>query len=78
MGTAVVSGCYAPPVLDASEDIFDLVSLAVEVFVIGKLDLTVAHRRDARIDTALDEGVAETVAVIASVADQHLGPWQAG
>ena len=37
-----------------------------------------AHRRDARVDPALGKSVAKAVAVIAFVADQHLGLWQVG
>jgi hypothetical protein len=54
VGASVVSGCDAAPVLDPAEDVLDLVALAIEVFVVGVLDLAVLAGRDAWGDAALD------------------------
>ena len=41
MGTAVVAGVYAPPILELSEHALDLVALAIERLVLGYLDFPV-------------------------------------
>ena len=41
MRAAIIAGCDAAPVLDPGEDILDFVTLAVEGFVIGILDLAI-------------------------------------
>jgi len=77
VGASVVSCCDASPVFDASEDVLDLVALPVELFVVAVLDLTVTQGRDAGSDAALGQGITEVIAVIASIAEQHLGVGQA-
>lgn len=52
-------------------------ALPVERLVVVDLDLAVRAWRDAWRDAAFDQGLAEPVAVIALVAKQFLGAWQA-
>ena len=78
MSTSVVSCRDASPILDAGEEIFDLVTLAVELLVVDVLDLAVTQGRDAGLCTAFGKSSAESIAVIALVAQQHPGAWQTG
>ena len=78
MGAAVIAGGDAAPVLDPSEDVFDLVALAVEVLVVVVLDLAVLAGRDAWGGALRDQRGAEPVAVIAFVGEQLLGARERG
>jgi hypothetical protein len=78
VGVPVVAGCDAPPVLDPSEDVFDLAALAVEFGVVVILHFAVLARRDARGDALRGERGAEPVAVIAFVSEQFLGAGKRG
>ena len=63
MGASIIARCYAAPVLDPAEDVFDLVALALEVLVVMVLDLAVLARRNARGGAALSQRCPEPVAV---------------
>ena len=76
MGTAVIAGVDASPVLDFGEQVFDQVPLFVDRFVVVILDLAVGFWRDAGGDAARGQSAAEPVAVIAFIAQQFLGAWQ--
>ncbi len=69
--TSVIAGMDASPVLEFSEHVLDLVAAAVEFSVEGRRVLPVGFWRYAGGDTALDEGLAEPVRVIALVAQQR-------
>ena len=63
----------ASPVFEASEEIFDPVSLAIEDGVVGKTAFVVAVRGNAVGDAAGVEGLAEPVAVIGAIGEQDGG-----
>lgn len=73
MRAAVVTGSDASPVFEAGKQVLDLVPLAIELLVIGVLDLAIGRWRDAWGDAAAGQGVAEPVAVVALVSQQFLG-----
>ena len=73
MGAAVVAGGDTSPVFETGKQVLDLVPLAIELLVIGVLDLAVGRWRDAWGDAATGKGVAEPVAVVALVSQQFLG-----
>ena len=76
MSATVISRCDPPPVFEPSKGVFDFVPLFVERLVVIVLDFAALFRRDAWIDPFFDQGVAEPVAVIASIARQGFGFWQ--
>ena len=73
MRAAVVAGGDATPIFETGKQVLDLVTLGIELLVIGVLDLAIGRWRDARGDAAAGKGVAEPVAVIALVSQQFLG-----
>ena len=75
MSTSVVACGDASPILELGEHVLDFVALTIERFVIIKRLL---GRRDARDCTALNQAIAESVAVIAAVGNQRGGLGQAG
>ena len=78
MGASVVSGGDASPVFDPTKDVLDLVTLAVEVFIVVVLEFAVFARRDARGGALRYQGCPEPVAVIAFVGEQFLGARERG
>ena len=70
MGTTVVAGGDAPPVLQSAEGVLDPVSLAVEHPVVGQGQLARACRGDAGNGVVFCQLVAEPGAVVAAVAEQ--------
>lgn len=78
MCAPVVTCCDAPPVIDPAEQVLDLVTLAVELLVVLVLGLAIGFGRNAGGNALAVERGAEPIAVIALVAEQHLGAWQAG
>lgn len=70
VGTSIIASVDASPVLEACEHVFDAVALPEEDRVIGILYLAKRMRRDAGVDTALGEGLAEPTAVIGPIAKQ--------
>ena len=73
VGTAVIAGVDASPVLDFGKQVLDQVALFVDRLVVVILHLPVGFWRDAGGDSARGQGGAEPVAVIALVAQQFLG-----
>lgn len=73
MGASVVSCCDAPPILDASEQVLDLVALSVEPFVVGQRHAAASRGGNAGLDPPFAQGRPEAVAVITSVADEISG-----
>lgn len=73
MRAAVVAGGDASPIFETGKQVLDLVTLAIELLVIGVLDLAIGRWRDAWGDAAAGKGVAEPVAVVALVSQQFLG-----
>ena len=69
MGASVVAGVDAPPVLEPSEHVLDLVALAIERAVVVDRLLAVGFGGDAGRDAAFGKGLAEPVGVIAFVAE---------
>ena len=72
MGAAVVSRVNAPPVLEFSKHVLDLVPLSVEHAVMGYLDFPVGFRWDTGFDLALNKGVTQPVGVISLVGQKSL------
>ena len=60
----------ASPVFEASEEIFDPVSLSVEDGIVREAAFVVAMGRDAGGDAACVEGLAEPVAVVGPIGEQ--------
>ena len=73
MRTAVVTCCDTPPVLDFSEQAFDLVSLAIEGFAIGVFGFTPLTGWDAGPYAFHRACVCELIAVIAFVTNENRG-----
>ena len=67
MGAAVVTGVDAPPVLEFSKHVLDLVPLSVEHSIMRYLDFPVGFRWDTGFDFPVCKGVAQPVGVIALV-----------
>ena len=59
MGASVVAGVNAPPVLEPSEHVLDLVPLAIECAIVVDRLLAIGFGRDARRDAAFGKGLAE-------------------
>lgn len=76
MGTSIVAGCDATPVLDPAEHVFDAMSLLVEDIVIGRGFFAVFARRNAGRNPLFFQSIAEPVGVIAAIGQQFLGAWQ--
>ena len=53
MGASVVAGVNAPPALEPSEHVLDLVPLAIELVVVVDRLLAIGFGRDARCDAVL-------------------------
>ena len=62
----------APPVLEFSKHVLDLVPLSVERAVMGYLDFPVGFRWDAGFDLTLDKGVTQPVGIISLVGQKRL------
>ena len=73
MGASVVAWVEAEPVFKMAEHDLDLVTLAVEGAIVRDGDLAVLLGGDARTEPAFGQCVAEAIAAIALVGDQHLG-----
>lgn len=73
MRAAVVAGSDASPVLEFAEHILDSVALSVERAVVGDRGFPVGFGRDAGLDLAFGEGIAEPVGIVAPVGQQGLG-----
>src|SRR5690606_8013388 len=67
VSTSVVPGVYAPPIFEASEQVLDLVALAVEDRIVAVLDTMAGMGRDARGDAALDDRLAQGRATVGPV-----------
>ena len=72
----MVSGGNAAPVLEPAEHALDAVALFVDVGVARDLHLSVRPSRDAWLDPEARQGLAEPIAVVALVGDEHLGVGQ--
>ena len=70
MGTAVISGRDATPVLQAAEDVLDAMALAIQGLVVSGHGLEFLARRDARGDAPGGQRSTETVTVVAPIGQQ--------
>jgi hypothetical protein len=68
----------APPVLEPSEHVLDLVALFVEDGVMGDRGFPVGFRRNAGRDAVFGEGGAESVGVVTLVGEKLLGSRHGG
>ena len=75
MSTSIVSGVDAAPILEACEQVLDLVALAVEDRIVGVLDAVAGMGRNAGCDAALDECLSEGDGAEGSVG-QHVAGWR--
>lgn len=73
MGTTVVAHGDAPPVLESSEHILDLVTMFVEVDVIRDEGRAVFLRRNARGHAFGFQSSSEPLSIIASVGNHLFG-----
>ena len=73
MSASVVSCVDAAPVLEACEEVLDLVSLPIQDWVVAVLDAVLSVRRDARGNTTLLECVAEGDGTVGPVGEQMAG-----
>ena len=73
MGTSVVAGGDAPPVLELGEQVLDLVALTVEGCVVGVWDFAAPAGRDAWLDASGFQFLAEPGAVLAAIRDEMRG-----
>ena len=76
MGTAVVAGVDAPPVLEFAEHFFDFVPLAVKQPVMRYLDFPIGFLWDTGLDLAICKGVSQPVCIVALVGQERLGRGQ--
>ena len=68
MGAPIIARCDPAPIFEPSEAVFDLVTLFVKRLIVMMLDFAVLFRRDARLDSLFDQGLAEPVAIITAIA----------
>lgn len=68
VGASVVAGVDAPPVLEPAEQVFDLLTLAVERPVMFQRRLPVGFRRNACGNATVGERLAKPVGVVSLVA----------
>jgi len=76
VSASVVPGRNPAPVLEAAEHALDAVALLVLVSVVVDVLLPVFTARDARLYAPFGEGMAEPIAVIATIGDQDIRLWQ--
>ena len=69
----VVARSDAAEVLDPLEEVFDEVALAITRFAVASLLVAVGARRDAGLDAALQEPLAEGIAILTLVRHEHRG-----
>ena len=72
MGTSIVAGVDAAPVLELAEHVLDAVTLAIEKPVVRDRDIPGGLGGDARRDALGDQRVAEPIGVVAPVGEQCL------
>lgn len=77
MCASVVACGDAAPVLEFGEQVLDLVAPTIKRCVVGVWDFAATARRDARLDAACFEFLAEPGAVLAAIGDQMRG-WRQG
>lgn len=70
MSASIVSRCDAPPVLDATEHVFDTISLAIELFVIVRRLLPLRTGRYACRYSLFFQRVAEPVSIVSSIGEE--------
>ncbi len=71
--TAVIAGCYAPPILEPAEHVFDLMALFIQGFIIGNLVFSVLPGGNAGGDPLFLQAAPEPIRVIATVSNKGLG-----
>lgn len=70
MGTPIVTGVDAPPVFEFSEHVLDLVAAFVERTIERDFGFTIGFWRNAGLDAARFERLAEPICIVALVAEQ--------
>lgn len=73
MRAAVISGRYAPPVLQPAEHIFDLMALFIQSFIVRNLAFSVLLRGYARRDPLVQQAIPEPIGVIAAICKKMFG-----
>lgn len=71
MRAAVVAGCDAPPVLDPSEQVLDLVALTIEHLIVILRDLAAAAGWNARLDASCFKFLSKPGTVVARSAIRY-------
>ena len=73
MGTSVVAGGDAPPVLEPAEHALDEIATAIGGLAVGGRVLPALSGRDAGFDAAGLDGGAQRITIVSLVADQRPG-----
>ena len=76
MGTAIVAGRDASPILEPCEHILDFVALLIERLVVGRRDFPAFGRRNAGLAASSAQGGPEPIAVIATIGKKRFGGGQ--
>ena len=71
MGAAIVAGVDASPILQPAEHVLDAVALAIDGSIVRDRHFSIGLRRDARIDTAGRQSVAEPVGVVSPISNHR-------
>ena len=73
MSAAVVSGGYAPPILQPAKHVFDFMPLFIQGFVIRYLAFSVFLGRDAGRNALFQQPVPEPIRVITTIREKMFG-----
>ena len=76
MGTSIVAGRDAPPILEPCKHILDFVALLIERLVIGQRDFPAFGGGYAGLAASFGESIPEPIAIITTVGKKRFGGWQ--
>jgi hypothetical protein len=76
MGTSIVAGRDAPPILEPCKRILDFVALLIERLVIGQRDFPAFGGGYAGLAASFGESIPEPIAIITTVGKKRFGGWQ--
>ena len=64
MCASVITGVYAPPILEIFKHVLDFMAVPIEAKVIWNLDFSVGFRGNTGLNSTVSEGGAEPICVI--------------
>lgn len=73
MSASVISDVDTSPILEAGEQVFDLVPLAIEHWIVAVLNTVAGMGWNARRDAALDQASAESGRAVGAIGKQMTG-----